>query len=116
MLVIGVSHSEKTKDKTVVHRELDIDPDVDSPRKIHDLLKKQAGGDFDIVVVIENDEVVETFANGEDYDLSEEKEMDDEDDETPETDDGDFVSSSDDDDNKDDFNDDSVLDGGDDDE
>ncbi len=110
MLVVGISHSEKSKDKTVVHRDLDIDPDVDSPRKIHDRLKKEAGGDFDIVIVIENDEVLDTYANGEDYDLSEEKEMDAEDDE-PDVDDGDFVSSSDDDDEKDDFNDDGILGG-----
>lgn len=105
MLVIGVAN---TKEKTVVHRDLEIDPDVDSPRKIHDLLKKVAGGDFDTIVVVENDIVVDSYSNGEDYDLSEEKEMDDEDEPV---DDEAFVSSSDDDDDEDDFNNDDSLNG-----
>lgn len=79
MLVIGF----KAKDNSSFNHELDIDPTIDSPRHIHDLLKKAANGaDFGHIVVVENDTVVAEFSDEEDYDLTEPAESsDDEDDE-----------------------------------
>lgn len=86
MLVIGF----KAKDNSSFNHELDIDPTIDSPRHIHDLLKKAANGaDFGHIVVVENDVVVAEFSDEEDYDLTEPVESDDEDDEDSESDDDD---------------------------
>jgi hypothetical protein len=77
MLVIGF----KSKDNSSFNHELDIDPTIDSPRHIHDLLKKAANGaDFGHIVVVENDIVVAEFSDEEDYDLTEPTESDDEED------------------------------------
>jgi hypothetical protein len=68
MLVIGVDGG-----KAVVYKDLDVDPDIDAPRKIHDKLKEEAkhNQDFDLVICVEDEEVKATLASGEDYDLSE---------------------------------------------
>lgn len=81
MLVIGFRDGENF---TYSH-SIDMDPDVDSPRKIHDALKKAANGvDFSTIVCVIDEEVVGTFVDGEDYDLTEDEEeeelSDDEDD------------------------------------
>lgn len=81
MLVIGFTDGQNS----AYAHELDVDVDVDSPRKIHDTLKKSASGtDFTTIICVENDTVVGHFIDGEDYDLSvdenaEEEETDDED-------------------------------------
>jgi hypothetical protein len=75
MLVIGFRDGENF---TYSHT-LDMDPDVDSPRKIHDALKKAANGiDFSTIVCVIDDEVVGTFVDGEDYDLTDEAEEEEE--------------------------------------
>jgi hypothetical protein len=74
MLVIGF----QSDDNSVVSHELDVDPDIDSPRKIHDLLKKKAHGqDFSSIVCVQDDAVIASFVDSEDYDLSEPAEEDD---------------------------------------
>jgi hypothetical protein len=82
MLVIGFQADLKAP----FHSELEIDVDVDSPRKIHDLLSKKANGaSFTHVICIENDGVVAEFEDETDYDLSDapstDDDADDEDDE-----------------------------------
>jgi hypothetical protein len=77
MLVIGF----RAKDKSHYSVVMDIDLDIDSPRRIHDLLKKEANGlDFDHIVCVEDDAVVAEFTDEEDYDLTEPPEDDDEED------------------------------------
>lgn len=72
MLVIGFKG-----DYTHSVRELDVDPSTDAPRKIHDALKKATKGqDYCLIVCIEDDKEVDSFADGEDYDLSEKPEDD----------------------------------------
>ncbi len=66
MLVIGY-----LANKAPFHSQLDIDPDTDSPRKIHDLLSKKAKGAlFTHLLCVEDDEVSAEFEDEVDYDLS----------------------------------------------
>lgn len=68
MLVIGF----RDTDNHMVSKDLDIETSED-PRKIHDLLKKETDGfDFTHIVLVENDEVIANYLDGEDFDLSEE--------------------------------------------
>lgn len=73
MIVIGFNNN----DNSHFMRELDVDPDVDSARKIHDTLKKVAdssvkGGktSFSLIVCIDDGEEVASYSDGEDYDLT----------------------------------------------
>jgi hypothetical protein len=77
MLVIGFRAKDKSHHSVVWD---DIDLDVDSPRRIHDRLKKEANGlDFDHIVCVEDDTVVAEYTDEEDYDLTESPEEEDED-------------------------------------
>jgi hypothetical protein len=81
VLVIGFK-----PDNSHASRELDVDPTIDSARKIHDLLKKATdGSDYSVIVCIEDDKEVASFVEYEDYDLSDDPEVDelDEDDDNP---------------------------------
>lgn len=72
MLVIGIPENNLP-----FHSDLEIDPDIDSPRKIHDMLMKEANGIvFVCVMCIEEDTVVAEFFDQEDYDLSIDEEED----------------------------------------
>jgi predicted transcriptional regulator len=71
MLVIGFRDS----DNAMSSKEIDIEA-TDSPRKIHDLLKKETGMDYSRIVLIEDDTVVAEFTDQEDYDLSVDDEED----------------------------------------
>jgi len=71
MLVLGFKDGENHTS----HHILDVDPDIDSPQKIHDTLKKASNGmDFTTIVCISDEEVLAVYVNEEDYDLSEEPE------------------------------------------
>ena len=73
MLVIG----HNAKENTSYSKQIICDLDIDSPRKVHDLLKKATGGiDFTYITVVEDDTVVATFHDGEEFDLSETAEDD----------------------------------------
>ena len=73
MLVIG----HNSKENAAHSKQINCDLDIDSPRKVHDLLKKANGGiDFSYIICVEDDTVVATFHDGEDYDLSETAEDD----------------------------------------
>lgn len=76
MLVVGI-----TENANSVYSDLDIDLSSDAPKKIVALLAKATGCKQGIIsmLVIENDEVVEKFEDGTDYDLDEEAASDDED-------------------------------------
>lgn len=72
MLVVGVQG-----DGVPFYSDVDIDPDVDSPRNIHNLLMKKANGKtFVHILCIENDEVVAEFSDEVDYDLSDKDDED----------------------------------------
>lgn len=62
----------------IFSHELDLDPDVDSPRKIHDALKKESkqSADFTSIVCVQDDEVIATYMDGDDYDLTDDEEED----------------------------------------
>jgi hypothetical protein len=82
MLVIGF----KGEDNFVFSRTLDVDPDADSPLKIHKALSKELDKGvttFNTIVCIDNDEVVAQFYEGEDYEVDDDS---DEDDDTTEDD------------------------------
>ena len=84
MLVIGF----RDNDNFVAHHILDIDIDADSPRKIHDMLKRTTGGgDFTSIVCISEEEVQAVYYNEEDYDLAEDAEEDEIDEEDIDNDD-----------------------------
>jgi hypothetical protein len=77
MLVIGFRYDVNH----MISKDLDIDSSED-PRKVHDLLKKETDGcDFSHIVLVENDEVVADYLEGEDFELSETDSDDDLDDE-----------------------------------
>ncbi len=69
MLVVGI-----TENANSVYSELDVDLSSDTPKKIVALLAKATGCKQGIIsmLVIDNDEVVEKFEDGTDYDLDEE--------------------------------------------
>lgn len=93
MLVIGIQENN-----TPFHSDLDVDPDVDSPRSIHDQLMKKAGGiTFVHILCVEEDVVVAEYMDQEDYDLSVDEGDDDSDDDEDDDDDGDDLSPVDDD-------------------
>jgi hypothetical protein len=86
--------------------KLDVEVDIDSPKKIHDLLKKEAGKEmkgegFSLVVCFDDDGYeVAVYEDGEDYDITED---DDEDlDDENEDEDPDDLSVKDDEDDEDD--------------
>lgn len=67
MLVIGTNQ----ENGSVSHGYFDIDIDVDSPRKIHDMLSKKAkGSKFNNITCIEDDVVLTSYYDQEDFDLS----------------------------------------------
>jgi|ERR1700722_2122134 len=87
MLVIGFRDGENF---TFAHT-IDMDPDVDSPRKIHDALKKAANGaDFSTIVCVIDEEAVGIYVDGEDFDLTDEDEEDDDIDDEEDIDDDDL--------------------------
>lgn len=96
MLVIGFNANNNYH----FAAKLDVDPNQDSPKAIHDALKKEAGkkmkGDFFTKVVCFDDDGGEdaSFEDGEDYDTTEEDE---------DENDVDVDNDSDDDDDDDDF-------------
>lgn len=69
MLVIG------TNEGNVIYRDIDVDPDVDSPKKIHDTLKFKTGNrqGFSHVLVVIDDTVDFHFEEGVDYDIDEDE-------------------------------------------
>ena len=80
MLVIGFNSANNYH----FSHKLDVDLDLDSPKKIHDLLKKEAGKEmkgtgFTLIVCVD-DEGYESvsFEDSEDYDISSKEEDDDE--------------------------------------
>ena len=81
MLVIGFNNSK------VVYKDLDVDPDIDSPNKIYSALKKATKTSVSTIVCVDGDEVVATFIDEEDFDSSDIEEDDDdlseEDDDNP---------------------------------
>jgi|SRR5271166_1645381 len=83
MLVIGFNAGENSH----ASRDLEVDPTTDSPRKIHDALKKATGGaDYTLIVCVEDGAEVASYEDESDYDLSEAAPDDsdaDEDDENP---------------------------------
>lgn len=70
MLVIG------TYEGNVIYRDIDVDPDTDSPKKIHDTLKKMTGGkhNFSHILVVIDDIVDYHFEDGSDYDIDDDEE------------------------------------------
>lgn len=73
MLVIGF----QLENNQSFHFDIDVDPATDSPRKIHDALSKKAqGAKFSSIVCVEDDAVVATFTEDDDYDLAEDPEDD----------------------------------------
>lgn len=81
MLVIGV-----LADRTIISFDLEVDLDDDSPRKIHDSLKQETNSTkgFVQIICVEDDEVVATYTDEDDYDLTEETIDDREDDDKDE--------------------------------
>ena len=62
MLVIGFSSS----DCESFEADLDISPDDDSPQEIHDALSHEADGmQFDLVLVINKDELIAKYSAAE---------------------------------------------------
>lgn len=73
MLVIGF----RDIDNHSFSKELEVET-TDDPKKVHDLLKKEANGlDFSSILLIENDEVIASYVDTEDYDLSDDDAEDD---------------------------------------
>ena len=74
MLVIGIGSK-----KQISSKDINVEPDVDSPQKIHDQLKKatSSGDSFDVIICIEDDEIVATYTDGEEYDTSDSSAEDD---------------------------------------
>jgi hypothetical protein len=73
MLIIG----HNSKENVPYSRQIVCDIDTDSPRKLHDMLKKATGGiDFTYISVVEDDTVIATYYDGEDFDLTETAEDD----------------------------------------
>ena len=74
MLIIGVNQ----ENNSISHGHFDIDIDVDSPRKIHDMLSKKTNGSkFNSITCIEDDVVLASYYDQDDYDLSVEEEVSD---------------------------------------
>jgi hypothetical protein len=76
MLVIGFV----SKENMHFSRDLNVDPDIDSPRKIHDALlaaaKSSGWKGFDTILCIQDDTVIASFCDEDDYDLEEDAEDD----------------------------------------
>jgi hypothetical protein len=67
MLIIGFN----SNDNSTYSHELDVEVDIDSPRRIHDLLKKKANNqDFTTIVCVVEDAVAAVYVSDEDFDLS----------------------------------------------
>jgi hypothetical protein len=92
MLVVGFNSANNFH----FSGKLDIDSDLDSPKKIHDLLKKEAGKEmkgegFSLIVCFDEDGYeVASYEDGEDFDISDDE--DDEDGDDEDTDDDDDLS------------------------
>lgn len=79
MLVVGFN----SENGYHFSHKLDVDLDLDSPRKIHDMLKKQAGKEmkgegFSVVLVFDDDgDEAAVYESDEDYDLADDVDEDD---------------------------------------
>lgn len=73
MIVIGFS----SKDNSVFSHKLEEDQDKDEPQTIHNFLSKKAKGKrFDQIIILDDEEMVDQFVAGEDYDVDLEDEDD----------------------------------------
>jgi hypothetical protein len=70
MLVIGFCGNLKGGD-VITSASFDVDIKSDTPRKVHDVLSEMKGMAFEHITLVENDTVVATYSDGEDYDLAE---------------------------------------------
>jgi hypothetical protein len=77
MLVIGIGHNKHM----VSHDLPEIDPNSDTPQAIHDALKEatKVEGGFEIVLCVDDDELLASYIDKDDYNSDEENADDDND-------------------------------------